>query len=93
LVIAMTIKTWTSRDGVVKARKVVVEDHGNGFMVVGTNIPDEARKALKDYVDDPTAYAFATPNHYDGRSAVWLATAPGQHWDGQVDCLGRPEPR
>jgi hypothetical protein len=87
------VKTWNSRDGVTKARKVVVEDHGNGFMVVGTNMPDEARKVLRDYVDDATAYAFATPTHYQGRSAVWLATATGQNWDGQLNVLGQPEPR
>lgn len=87
------VKTWNSRDGITKARKVEVEDHGNGFMVVGTNLPDEARKVLKDYVDEVEPYAFATPTHYHGRSATWLTTGPSENWDGQLNLLGQPEPR
>lgn len=88
----MKVKTWTS-EGRVKARKVRVEDHDNGFMVVGTNLVPEALKVLRDYVDDVAAYAFATPTHYDGRSAVWLTDHPGHNWEGSTDPLGNPLPR
>lgn len=77
----------------VKAKDIAVEDHGNGFMVIGTNIPNEARKVLVDYVDDVAAYSVATPTHYEGRSAVWLTDHVGHHWDGSVDLTGDPLPR
>jgi hypothetical protein len=73
--------------------KYVVEDHGNGFMVIGTNKPRKARKVLKAYVDKIKRYRFACPTHYDGRSAVWLSVGPADHWDGALDHVGRPLPR
>ena len=82
--------------------KYEVEDHGNGFMVIRDKAnalewpkfqgvtPDEARKVLRDYVDDVEPYKFACPTHYDGRSACWLSIEPGALWDGATDHAGRP---
>lgn len=69
---------------------MLVEDHGNGFMVIGTNRVRKARKVLKEFVEDPEVFRFACPTHYEGFSSVWLATEPGQHWDGAVDHCGTP---
>jgi spermidine synthase len=70
--------------------KIKVEDHGNGFMVVGVQTIKKARKVLRDYVDDVEPYRFACPTYYDGTSSVWLSTGPGEHWDGAVDHTGKP---
>jgi hypothetical protein len=75
-------------------KKLTVEDHGNGFMVIGTaNVAKAARYLAKHYVDNGEDYRFATPNHYEGQSAVWLTTGPGEFWIGSTDLLGRPLPR
>lgn len=76
-----------------KKQALEVEDHGNGFMVVGTNKIPTAREELRDYVDDVAPYVYAAVTHYDGRSAVWLATGPAEHWDGALDHCGNPLPR
>lgn len=68
----------------------LVEDHGNGYMVLGTNRPKKARKALRDYVDDIDAYRFACPTHYEGVSSCWLSKHPGAVWEGATDHTGRP---
>ena len=76
-----------------KKAKVRVEDHGNGFMVVGVLAPDDARKVLDDYVDNIEDYRFACPTHYDDRSCCWLTTEPGAVWDGATYPTGEPMPR
>lgn len=86
------VKTWNNRDGIVKV-KCEVEDHGNGFMVIGTNLPDEARKVLAEYVDNLADYAFAGPTRYNGRSACWLTDHPGHYWEGSTWVTGEPMPR
>lgn len=68
--------------------KVTVEDHGNGFMVVGVKTIKKARKVLGDYVDDVAQYRFACPTYYNNTMSVWLTTGPGEHWDGAVDHVG-----
>lgn len=75
------------------SKKFKVEDHGNGFMVIGTLNPQKARKVLKDYVDKVKRYRFATPTYYGGRSACWLTTHPGAHWEDSLDHAGKPLPR
>lgn len=71
---------------------LTVEDHGNGYMVVGTNRIDLAREELSQYdTDQPwSAYAYAHVTHYDGQCAVWLSTGPAEHWDGARDHTGAP---
>lgn len=62
---------------------VEVEDHGNGYMVVGVTwdgFGKTAHEVLSDYVDNIEDYRFACPAHYGGRSAVWLTTEPGNAW-------------
>lgn len=69
-----------------------VENHGNGFMVVGTNRIDLAREELSQY-DTPepwSRYAFALVTHYNGDSAVWLSTGPAENFDGALDHVGQP---
>lgn len=70
--------------------RLEVEDHGSGFMVIGTSSVRKAARFLVAYVDDPGAYRFACPTHYEGRCAVWLATGPGDSWIGAVDHVGEP---
>lgn len=70
-----------------------VEDHGNGYMVIGTAKIKKARKELKDYVEDISVFRFATPTWYWNSRAVWLTTAPGEVWDGATDATGRLLPR
>jgi hypothetical protein len=89
----MAIYTDGFQGKLVKAKRIAVEDHDNGFMIIGTNLPDEARKVLTDYVDDVESYAFATPTHYAGRSACWLTDHPGHHWEGSEWMPGHPMPR
>jgi hypothetical protein len=67
---------------------IEVEDHGNGFMVIGTALVHEASQILTEYVDNPGDYRFACPNHYEGRSAVWFSTEPLAAWDGATDGCG-----
>jgi hypothetical protein len=74
---------------VSKKRDIEVEDHGNGFMVIGTLDPVKARKILKGYVK-VKPYRFASPTIYDGHSACWLTTAAGEVWDGALDHIGNP---
>lgn len=74
-----------------KKPKFAVEDHGNGFMVIGTAlVAPAARYLAKHYVDNPEDYRFATPNHYQGRPAVWLTTGPGEFWIGATNLVGEP---
>jgi hypothetical protein len=73
--------------------RITVEDHGNGFMVVGTSDYSEAARILSEYVDNIGDYQFACPTHYEGRSACWLATTPGANWEGSLDLTGEPLPR
>jgi hypothetical protein len=66
---------------------VEVEDHGTGFMFIGTSDIDQAKRMVAEYVDNPEDYVFAArPLHrYDnGRLAcsVWLAPDPGALWYG-----------
>ena len=76
-----------------RKRPITVEDHGNGFMVIGTNNYRKAAKILRDYVDNIADYRFAAPTHYEGQSAVWLSTGPGEFWEGSLDHVGNPLPR
>lgn len=69
------------------------EDHGNGFMILGTTKVKKARKELKDYVDDISAYRFWLPVWYEGGPAVWFAVAPGEVWEGARSHTGEPLPR
>lgn len=71
----------------------LVEDHGNGFMVLGTDNIKKAKKILKDYVDDIEAYRFACPTYYEELRSCWLATTPGAVWEGARDPMGNPLPR
>jgi hypothetical protein len=70
-----------------------VEDHGNGFMVLGTCKIKKARKELQDYVEHIEVFRFATPTWYSGGRAVWLTTGPGEVWDGATTAAGEPLPR
>lgn len=57
---------------------VEVEDHGVGFMFVGTSDIDQAKYLIEDYVDDPHNYVFAARFWYENRAcAVWLVDTPG----------------
>lgn len=71
-----------------KKRPVEVEDHGNGFMVIGTVVVKDALAILEDYVEDVGDYIWATPTHYNGRGAVWLGGHVGAQWEGSRDPLG-----
>lgn len=74
-----------------KKRKALdVEDHGNGFMVLGTLKPRKALKVLRDYVDDVEPFRFFAVTFYEGRGSVWCTTGPGEHWDGARDSSGKP---
>lgn len=70
--------------------KVSVEDHGNGFMIVGTDSYRKAARELCVYVDNPEDYRFATPTFYDGSPAVWLTDSPGAVWIGATEPTGQP---
>lgn len=61
---------------------VDVEDHGNGFMFIGTGDIDQAKRIIADYVDNPEDYVFANPKYHEGFCAVWLSDDPGALWDG-----------
>lgn len=74
-------------------QKIVVEDHGNGYMVIGTLIPHRAAEILEDYVDNIEDYKFACPTWYKDQKACWLSTGPGDNWDGSTDPMGNPLPR
>jgi hypothetical protein len=68
---------------------VEVEDHGNGFMFIGTSDIEQAKRLLEDYVDDVEDYVFAARvlhRYENGRLAcsVWLAPEPFALWDGAV---------
>lgn len=65
-----------------------VEDHGNGFMVIGTPFPHVAIKVLAEYVDSVRAFRICCPTNYKGRSAVWFTTAHGEFWEGARDHMG-----
>lgn len=73
--------------------KLTVEDHGNGFMVIGTLLVRPARKILKKFVDKPKQYKFAAPTYYEDSPAVWFSTVPGAHWDGALDHTRKPMKR
>lgn len=73
-----------------KRRKIEVEDHGNGFMVIGTPFPAVAIKVLRDYVESVRPYRIAAVVHYQGRSAVWLTTEHGEFWEGARSHIGEP---
>lgn len=74
---------------------VEVEDHGNGFMFVGTSDIKQAKRLVVDYADDPEDYVFAARklHRYDnGRlaCAVWLAVEPFAVWEGATHPTGEP---
>lgn len=76
-----------------KDKNVEVEDHGNGFMFVGTTDIAQARRLLPQYVGKKQAkrMVFAARTWYEGRAhGVWLTAAPSQVWEGAKDALGRP---
>ena len=80
-------------------KAVIVEDHGNGFMFVGTSDAEQCRRILADYVDDPEAYIFqgvpgGTTEYGRYACRVWLAVNCAQVWDGATDHVtGKPLPR
>lgn len=77
-----------------KDKHVEVEDHGNGYMFVGTSDISQANRLLDEYVDNPEDYVFAAVVWYEGRAcAVWLTDEPGGAWEGSLDATGRPIPR
>jgi hypothetical protein len=76
-----------------KKNPIVVEDHGNGFMVIGVLSVTKALKVLEDYVDDTSEYIWATPTFYEGRGSVWLGGHVGANWEGATDMYGRQLPR
>jgi hypothetical protein len=71
-----------------KKRPIVVEDHGNGFMVLGTTVIAQALKVLEDYVETTEPYKCAMPCWYGDRPSVWLTTGPGEVWEGAVNHMG-----
>ncbi len=76
-------------------KAVNVEDHGNGFMFLGTSDIKQAKRLIVDYVDDPEDYTFAARvwNKEEQVCCVWLSNHPGAVWDGAVDPLGNSVPR
>lgn len=76
-------------DGAVK-----VEDHGNGFMFIGTSDIKQATRLVSDYVDNPEDYVFAARVWYEDQAeAVWLAVEPFAAWEGASHWDGTPLPR
>jgi hypothetical protein len=73
-----------------RKKQISVEDHGNGYMVVGIESYRKAAQVLCDYVDNPEDYRFACPTFYNGRPAVWLADTPGAVWEGAAEPSGKP---
>lgn len=75
--------------------QVEVEDHGNGFMFVGTTDINQARRILSEYVDDPEEFAYAARTWYEGRAhGVWLSKDPLAAWEGATHYDGvTPLPR
>lgn len=73
-------------------KAVYVEDHGSGFMMVGTSDLSQACRVLTDYVDDISEYRFFARVWDKDRRAccVWAATHPGAMWVGAVDHTGEP---
>lgn len=72
-------------------KAVEVEDHGNGYMFIGTTDIDQAKRLVADYVDDPEDYVFAARTWYQNRAhGVWLAPDPLAVWDGAKDPMGNP---
>lgn len=63
---------------------VEVEDHGVGYLFIGTSDIDQARRLLGDYVDNAEDYKFAarTGVIVNGKLAccVWLSDDPGAEW-------------
>lgn len=78
-----------------KDKHVEVEDHGNGYMFVGTSDIKQATRLVEEYVDNPEDYVFAARvwNKEARACCVWLADTPGAVWDGALDSLGRPVKR
>lgn len=76
-------------------KAVVVEDHGNGYMFVGTTDIDQAKRLVAEYVDNPEEYVFAarTWSHEDRSHRVWLSVEPLAAWDGARDPMGNLLPR
>ena len=72
-------------------KAVEVEDHGNGYMFVGTSDISQAKRLLEDFVDNPEDYVFAAVVWYEKRAcAVWLTDEPLAVWDGARDHTGNP---
>lgn len=71
---------------------VEVEDHGNGFMLVGTSDLSQACRILDDYVDNIEDYRFFARVWDKDRKAcsVWASTHPGAVWAGATDHTGNP---
>lgn len=70
-----------------KDSKVVVMDHGNGFMFLGTSDLSQAGRVLCEYVDNPEDYCFAArPTGFTQKGrpvcAIWLSTEPLAQWNG-----------
>lgn len=74
-----------------KDKHVEVEDHGNGFMFVGTSDIKQARRILVEYTDDHEAYEYAARVWDKERRAccVWLTDTALAVWDGATDYQGR----
>jgi hypothetical protein len=76
-------------------KAVEVQDHGNGYMFVGTTDIEQARRLLGEYVDNPEGYGFASRHWLEDERAegVWLTVEPFALRDGACDWAGRPLPR
>lgn len=74
---------------------VEVEDHGNGFMFIGTSDREQARRLLLDYVEPEEAseHRFWARTVVGKDCAVWVSKGPADNWDGSKDSLGKPLPR
>ena len=76
-----------------KDKHVEAEDHGNGYLFVGTSDIDQAQRLLAAGLGKKKAraYRYAARIWYENRAcAVWLTDSPGQFWDGATNSMGKP---
>ena len=73
-------------------KAVEVEDHGNGYMFLGTSDLSQACRILSEYVDNIEDYRFAARLYYSGVCAVWLSDEPLALWDGAEGRNGYERP-
>ena len=71
-------------------KAVEVEDHGNGYMFIGTSDLSQACRILDEYVDNVEDYRFAARVYYAGKCCVWLSDEPLALWDGAEGRNGYP---